>query len=199
METTCHRGLRGRCRRVVSPSACAVERADSYPGSLGRNHQVKSGREALSRCRGPSGGGVGPSRLLHSALLRQHSRRALVNSSALTQLSQRICLGRRGWSRSWQPGRPPGNSPAPRRRSHQTLAGTGFTNARRPRTVVRSGFDRIDSGDPRHAAESGPTGRSRERQEPVSSGAVAELCAIPGNHHLPDLTRHDLTRPAATT
>src|SRR5664279_1865978 len=48
------------------------------PGNSRENHQVKSGREALSRCRGPSGGGVGPSRLLHSALLRQHSRRALV-------------------------------------------------------------------------------------------------------------------------
>src|SRR5664280_1825927 len=133
-----------------------------------------------------------------------------------------ICPGRRGWSRSWRPGRPPrahrdtrdqnsvgtynvctavamvtmkleGNSSASRRRSHQTLAGTGFTNARRPRTVVRSGFDRSDSGDLRHAAESGPTGRSRERQEPVSSGAVAELCATPGNHHLPDPTRRDLT------
>jgi hypothetical protein len=84
-----------------------------------------------------------------------------------------------------------GNSSASRRRSHQTLAGTGFTNARRPRTVVRSGFDRIDSGDPRHAAESGQPGAA-ENVKNQSRPALLLNC-VP---HPATITC--LTRPAAT-
>ena len=97
METSCHRGCAVAAGVLVSPSACAVERADCYPRSLGRNHQVKSGREALSRCRGP----VGRRRRPQPAVAFSTPETTLAPCTCQTRppgLTYRggNCLGRRG-------------------------------------------------------------------------------------------------------